>query len=165
MTVGILLIASPFVPRSHCHLPVCGGSCAAVVCTKWRGLWFHIYVAFTISPRSLQQTYLIQENAGKDAKAKVKCDILSDIGRRLVRLLKEWCCVIQQGQVLPGPKPSHSLFILSGDTAGQLMLWMMLVCMLIVTTVSSYPSLPLRYLALHISSPLTGKSFCNSSFV
>lgn len=81
-----------------------------------------------------------------------------------MRVHKDWCCVIQQGSVLPGLKPSHSLFILRVGIVGQLMFERMSVCMLMVTTVC-LPILPLRYLALHISSALTGKSFCNSSFV
>lgn len=46
-------------------------------------------VAFTIIPRSLQQAYFKKQSAQKDANAKVECDILSNIERRFIRLLKE----------------------------------------------------------------------------
>lgn len=44
------------------------------------------------------------------------------------------------------------------DRVGLLMLWRMSICVLMVTTLYLH-SPPLSYLALHISSPLTGKSF------
>lgn len=134
--MGVLDIASPYVPQSHCHQTTSPSPWWFLCCS---GLHQKEEVSDVtcMCPRSRQQTYLRQENAGKDAKAKVECDILFDIERRLVRLLEEWCCVIQQGQVLPGPKLSHSLILLSVDIAGQLMLWRMSVCLLVVTTVSS----------------------------
>lgn len=91
------------------------------------------------------------------------CGTLSDAERRLIRLLKDWCCVRPQGR---SSQPLSLLIpVLSVDRVRLLMLWRMSVAMLMVTTVC-LPVLPLRcYLALHISSPLTGKSFCSCSFV